>query len=214
MFVFEPARLSRRYVLIAGSAALHVIALLFWLWAPETFFLLPQIAPRAKSGPVIPILSPVVLRPESVKAAAVHQKGAPRVKKSHPMLSRVKPEPEIPKPALPDASDLGPVLKVSRLWLIPSIHEVKLALPEVAPLPGIARSELPNDFEGDIVVEITIAKDGKVVRTKVLQTIGNGLENKVVATLMNWRFKPASFDGVPVASLQDISFHYPENAHP
>lgn len=130
------------------------------------------------------------------------------------MLSRVKPEPEIPKPALPDASDLGPVLKVSRLWLIPSIHEVKLALPEVAPLPGIARSELPNDFEGDIVVEITIAKDGKVVRTKVLQTIGNGLENKVVATLMNWRFKPASFDGVPVASLQDISFHYPENAHP
>jgi hypothetical protein len=29
---------------------------------------------------------------------------------------------------------------------------------------------------------------------------------------MNWKFTPAYFDGVPVASLQEIHLHYPDDA--
>jgi hypothetical protein len=57
-----------------------------------------------------------------------------------------------------------------------------------------------------------LIKRAAVVRTRVLPTVGQGLEDRVVAALRSWQFKPASFDGVPVASLQDIVFHYPDSA--
>ncbi len=110
-----------------------------------------------------------------------------------------------------DDLHLGPVLRSSRALWFPSIHDIKVALPQVTPQPDIRLADIPNGYEGDVVVEITIDKEGKVVRAKVEQTFG-GLDKKVVAALLNWRFKPASYDGVPVASLQEIHFHYPDNA--
>lgn len=88
-------------------------------------------------------------------------------------------------------------------------HEVRLALPRVFPDPPIHRSELPEGLQGDIVVEITIDAHGDVVETKVLQAIGHGLDEKVLATLRTWRFTPATLDGVPIASKHDVHFHFP-----
>jgi len=47
------------------------------------------------------------------------------------------------------------------------------------------------------------------VQTRVLQTVGYGLEVVVVDTLRQWRFIPAKVDGVAVASRQDVHFHFP-----
>lgn len=207
MFVRAPVSFGRLWLAVVASVVLHVSVLLFLACLPETAFLLPAIAPRTNNSQVTLLLPRITLARASNQTVSARKKS---MLHSRRVISRAAP-----KPVPPDtAGDLGPILKTSNLWRIPSIHEVKLALPQVAPLPSIARSELPADFEGDIVVEITIDKDGKVARTRVLQSFGQGLEAKVVATLVKWRFTPASFDGVPVASLQDISFHYPENALP
>jgi len=88
-------------------------------------------------------------------------------------------------------------------------HDVHIALTLVSPDPPITRAKLPEWIRGDVVVEITIDERGNVVQTRVLQTVGYGLEVVVVDTLRQWRFIPAKVDGVAVASRQDVHFHFP-----
>ena len=88
-------------------------------------------------------------------------------------------------------------------------HEVHVALPVVFPDPQVVRSELPRDLKGDVIVEVTIDAQGNVVETKLVQAIGHGIDEKVVAALRQRRYQPATLDGVPVASKQDVHFHFP-----
>jgi TonB family protein len=87
--------------------------------------------------------------------------------------------------------------------------EIKPALPVVFPDPPVTRSELPDGLEGDVIVEITIDTTGKVIDMKLLQSIGRAIDEKVMATLRNWQFRPATMDDVPIVSKHDVHFHYP-----
>jgi protein TonB len=64
-------------------------------------------------------------------------------------------------------------------------------------------------LEGDVVVEVTIDERGEVTAAKLLQGIGRGIEDKVIAVVRTWKFRPATEDGMPIASRQDVRFHYP-----
>jgi TonB family protein len=88
-------------------------------------------------------------------------------------------------------------------------HEVHVAFPVVFPDPPVSRSELPRDLKGDVIVEVTIDAQGNVVETRVVQAIGHGIDEKIVAALRQWRYQPATLDGVPVASKHDVHFHFP-----
>ena len=88
-------------------------------------------------------------------------------------------------------------------------HEVHVAYPVVFPDPPVVRAELPPGLKGDVIVEVTIDAQGSVVETRVLEAIGHGIDEKVVATLRQWRFQPATLDGMPVASKHDVHFHFP-----
>jgi len=88
-------------------------------------------------------------------------------------------------------------------------HEVRPALPVVFPDPIVSRSEIPSGIAGDVIVEVTIDERGTVTATRVLQPFGYGIEDKVVAVLRNWRFTPATMDGVAIPSQQDVHFHFP-----
>lgn len=87
--------------------------------------------------------------------------------------------------------------------------EVVPALPEVFPDPPVARADLPAGVEGDVIVEVTIDAQGNVVETKLLQGIGYGVEQKVLAVLQRWHFRPAMRDGVTISSQHIVHFHYP-----
>jgi TonB family protein len=67
--------------------------------------------------------------------------------------------------------------------------------------------ELP-DSEGNVVVEITINESGDIVGKTVLHSLGTKLDEKVLAALENWRFHPATKNGVAIASKQDAIFHF------
>jgi TonB family protein len=88
-------------------------------------------------------------------------------------------------------------------------HEVHVAFPVVFPDPPVARAELPRDLKGDVIVEVTIDAQGNVVETRLVQAIGHGIDEKIVAALRQWRYQPATLDGVPVASKHDVHFHFP-----
>ncbi len=88
-------------------------------------------------------------------------------------------------------------------------HDVRVALPTIAPDPPIIRSKLPDWIRGDVIVEVTISETGEVTETAVLQHVGFGLEDIIVSTLKQWHFTPAKVDGIAVASKQDVHFHFP-----
>jgi periplasmic protein TonB len=88
-------------------------------------------------------------------------------------------------------------------------HEVRPALPVVFPEPLVSRAHIPPDLQGDVVVEVTIDAQGNVIGTKILQSLGYGIEEKVLAAVQNWRFRPATIDNVPIASQHNVYFHYP-----
>lgn len=87
--------------------------------------------------------------------------------------------------------------------------EVMPALPEVFPDPQIATADLPKGIQGDVIVEVTIDEQGNVVEEKLLKGIGYGIEDKVLAVLRSWHFRPATQNGVTIASQHIVHFHYP-----
>jgi TonB family protein len=86
--------------------------------------------------------------------------------------------------------------------------EAMPALPLIFPDPAIFPWQLAN-LRGDVVIEVTIDAQGNVTDTRVLQSLQQDIDNKCVATLKGWRFKPATLDGTAIASRQDVHFHFP-----
>ncbi len=87
--------------------------------------------------------------------------------------------------------------------------EIVPALPQVFPDPAVSRADLPPGVQGDVTVEVTIDEQGNVVALKLIHGIGYGIEDRVLATLRQWHFRPASKDGVTIASQHIVTFHYP-----
>ena len=87
--------------------------------------------------------------------------------------------------------------------------EVMPALPQVFPDPAVARSELPPGVQGDVIVEVTIDAQGNVTDLKLTQGIGYGIDEKVLAVLRQWHFRPATRNGFNIASQHLVHFHYP-----
>lgn len=148
--------------------------------------------------------------PDRDKITLAHARPAPH---RRPKPSSQKPAPEqlqLPEDAKPSdqnvraGSSLGTVIDGPIEG-----HEVHVALPVVFPDPAVVRSELPRDLKGDVIVEVTIDAQGNVVETKLVQAIGHGIDEKIVAALRQRRYQPATLDGVPVASKQDVHFHFP-----
>jgi TonB family protein len=209
MFASLPSQNRRCLYIVAASAIVHVVVmvLLVRVHLAAPFWLQPS----APGGALARIdMSTVVYlgpKPAEKKQETVVRQSLltyPRARQTRKKAGAAA------SPAV--AQGLGPILKSYPL-LVPSIHDIQIALPVTTPDPEIRRSDLPKGFEGDAVVEIMIDKTGKVVRTKIVQALGyDGLDVRITSTLMNWKFTPAYFDGVPVASLQEIHLHYPDDA--
>jgi TonB family protein len=86
--------------------------------------------------------------------------------------------------------------------------EVKPALPVLGPQPQVYTPKLPRGFEGDVIVEVTIDDQGNIVNKVLVRGLGNGLDEQAIAVLQNWRFRPATRDGVAIPSKQDVYFHF------
>jgi TonB family protein len=96
------------------------------------------------------------------------------------------------------------------LWSGPtSGHDVRPALPVVFPDPPVSRSDIPAGVEGNVIVEVTIDDHGSIIDMRLLSGLGHGIDDRVMSTLWNWRYRPATMDGRPIASKHDVCFHYP-----
>ncbi len=85
---------------------------------------------------------------------------------------------------------------------------VTVALATYFPWPRPDLSLLPRGTRGDVVVDITIDQEGRIVVTQVAQSMGPAIDGSVISTIQTWTFKPATKDGVAVPSEQELLFHF------
>ena len=86
--------------------------------------------------------------------------------------------------------------------------DVSVAEANFYPDPKPDLSVLPHGTRGDVVLDIVIDEDGKVVDTQLDQGLGHGLDEAVMAVIQTWTFTPATRAGKPVASKQQLLFHF------
>ena len=162
----------------------------------SVIYLAPTGAERAVTAPEKPSLE---LRAAAPKTAE-HRQAVPAVHENENATESAKL----------DETARGGSLYGARIPGAPLTgHEIIPALPQVFPDPAVSRADLPPGVQGDVIVEVTIDEQGNVVETKLIRGIGYGIEDRVLATLRQWHFRPASKDGVTIASQHIVTFHYP-----
>ncbi len=62
--------------------------------------------------------------------------------------------------------------------------------------------------KGDVILDITIDESGKVSDLKLVKGIEHSIDETVIATIRQWTFNPANRGGRPIASEQELHFHY------
>ena len=87
-------------------------------------------------------------------------------------------------------------------------EEIRPALPSVTSEPLVSSEDLRGIIEGNVVVEITIDESGRIVNKAIIQSMGPALDARVLAALENWQFHPATRDGLPIPSKQDVVYHF------
>ena len=209
-----PARRRRWGFSVCLSSVLHglVAAVLCWPTAPV--FVKPEQIARGEGGSATP-LSVVVYVPDdlqlatatkppllSLPASAQKKKQRTKLSKRTNVLEEVEKSPNPAEAGSEQGSAYdGPS----------SGDEVKPALPVAFQDLRISRSELPSGLQGDVIVEITIDAQGMVVAERLLQGLGHGVDERVIAVLRDWRYHPATRNGVPIPSKYDVHFHFPSS---
>ena len=134
-----------------------------------------------------------MLVPYAPGHAAAVQPPKPKIvpPKEEPKLAMKQPEP--PPPSGGDPSGEA---------------DVSVAMANFYPPPKPDLTVLPHGTSGDVVINIVIDEDGKVVDTHVDQGLGHGVDEAVLAVVQTWTFTPATKAGKPVASEQQLLFHF------
>ena len=207
----QPARRRRWSFSVCISSAAHLLVVVLCCWPTLPVFVKPALIAHGEAGNATPS-SVVLYVPNDLQLAA---------SSSPPLLSL--PVPAHRKPQKTRLRKRTNVAEETDKTLSPTEagsengsaydglangDEVKPALPVAFQDLKIPRSELPGGVQGDVIVEITIDAQGAVVGERLLQGLGQGVD-RVIAVLRDWRFHPATRNGVAIPSRHDVHFHFP-----
>lgn len=206
----NPARRRRWPSALATSLGIHLAILAILCLPAAPIFIRPTLIAHGEGGNATPT-SIVLYLPNDIQLAAQHTQALlslPAEPHKKPQKSRIKKrtnilEAEKPSGSLEAGSELGSGYDGET-----SGDEIKPALPDTFPDLKIPQSEL-GGATGDVIVEVTIDAQGTVVQEKLLQGLGHGVDERVIAVLHDWHFRPAMRNGVPIPSKHDVYFHFP-----
>jgi TonB family protein len=194
VFEIPQRRTLRRNVALLSSFLAHYLVVFLWLNRGPAFVKPSSVAwgRQGTSGALLYL-------PQRLELASTESRAQIRLHRK-PTPAPVPPPPvESARAGMPTGSlSTGPATGI----------EASPALPLVFPDPAIYPWQVKN-LQGDVVVEVTIDQQGNVSETRVLQSLKQEIDEKCVATLRMWHFRPAMVDGVAIASRQDVHFHFP-----
>lgn len=85
---------------------------------------------------------------------------------------------------------------------------ISIALVQFHPRPQPDLSTLAPGVSGDVVLDALIDAQGRVAKLSVTKGLGPSVDQQVIATVQTWTFTPAKRNGTPIASEQELLFHY------
>ena len=210
----QPARRRCWSFSVCLSSALHGLVAAVLCWPGSPVFVKPLLLAHGEGGSATPS-SVVLYAPNDLQVAAAERQpllslpASARQKKERTMLrKRTNALEEAEK--TPNAAEAGSE-QGSAYDGLSSGDEIKPALPATFQDLKIYRSELPSGLQGDVIVEITIDAQGAVVAERLLQGLGHGVDERVIAVLRDWRYRPATRNGVAIPSKYDVHFHFPSS---
>jgi|SRR5271165_34840 len=206
-----PAIPKRQATLLSISLALHFLFLGWLVHSPAPIFVAPSSVVRGQSGSS---LTRIYFGGDS---GVSQEKPKPRLTWQRPPKNagahRLEPPPaklelgnetaSIHPGGGPAAGSLYGSLSYGTI----TGPEIRPALPIVSPDPVFGSDAA--GIQGDVVVEITIDEQGTIVQKVVLHSLGPAVDDRVLAALEKWHFTPASKNGVPIPSKQDVYYHFP-----
>lgn len=154
---------------------------------------------------------------------------------SHPHPAARKPRRKKPAPAAPAATQasaapvpaaespstqagLAAPQQQGTFGMGTGSDDAEPAFPVYFPWPGVPDRTLLPPVEKKVIVEVTVSPLGDVTGEKIVQGMGNALDQIVLNTVKGWRFHPATLNGTAVASVADVVFpfnrEYPNGQDP
>lgn len=85
---------------------------------------------------------------------------------------------------------------------------VRPPVPTFRPEPEYTEEARRAGIDGSVLLSIVIAPDGTVRDVKVMRRLSYGLDEKAVEAVTQWRFKPATKDGSPVAVMVNVEVNF------
>ena len=95
----------------------------------------------------------------------------------------------------------------------PGVHPGRngVTMPEAiySPEPSFSDEARKAKFQGIVMLMVVVGKDGRPYNIRVRQSLGMGLDEQAIEAVRNWRFRPATFHGQPVATqiAVQVDFH-------
>lgn len=208
---------SPRRPFLAGSVVFHCLVLAWLLHSPAAIFVSPNSIQHGENGTAVTeIYWTQQMSAEEQRTLEKEQLvwKAP-AKNKH---QKVKEEP------VPDTGPVDTAISASKVdSATPSVGspygsltygsisglEVRPAIRIRGSEPHLDPDELEGTPEGNEIIELTIDAGGEIVEKTVIQSLGPVVDAKVLAAVADWRFRPATKDGVAIPSKQDVYYHYP-----
>jgi protein TonB len=141
--------------------------------------------------------------PGGAPAKAARSASRPKPRPSH-LPAPVQAAKLQPKPANQTASPQKLTSQTSAL----GDGDIEMALLQFSPDPKPDLSRLAPGTQGDVVLDIVIDTHGKITQITLVKGLGGDVDKSVMATAARWTFAPATRDGTPIESSQQLLFHY------
>ncbi len=182
------------------SIAAHTLALLL---LAGVFHFAPRPAPLRLPGTSLGVRTISYYAPGSVAASHAPEpvKQAPDKPLPTPTTPTLKaPPPPAPATDAPKEAGTGASAQSGL-----GQGNINIALQKVFPYPAL---QVPRGTHGDVILNAVIDEHGTISDLTVVSGLGPDLDNQVLAIVRGWLYSPATRNGIPVVSEQELRFHY------
>jgi TonB family protein len=207
----RPSR-QRLNLAVLGSVAVHSAILWVLCLRPAAIFAGPALIANGERGAssVLYFTPPgnqqlLVAERSKHTPARLYLRAKPKTKFNARITNQKDVEPQNPDP-VSTASAGSP--NSTDLYGATTGSDIRPAIETTLLDPPVSKTEIPAGVEGDVIIEITIDEQGYVTGTKLLQGLGYGVDEKILATVRNWHYRPATRDGIPIPSKYDARWHF------
>jgi TonB family protein len=208
-FKFGPPK--RQAVLLGSSLAVHFLFLGWILHSPAPIFVAPQEVTKGDGGSTLTRIyfggQTGVTQANPEPHRFLRQPNIRSLHQLPPLSAKMQKGNATASSLAPEGAAAGSAYGSLSYGSLAGF-EVRPALPVVSFDPVI-QPELLNGITGDVIIEITIDSVGNITDMKVLQSFNTAVDQKVLAALEKWHFFPATRNGVPIPSKQDVHYHFP-----